>query len=51
MLDEGKLANGLDLASVTVPLSYTLSRDEFMELQRHPDMGALHIRQEVTTYG
>lgn len=51
VLDEGKLANGLDFASVTIPISYTLSRDEFMELQQHPDMGALHIRQEVTTYG
>ena len=51
VLDEGKLANGLDFASDTVPLGYTLSRDEFMELQRLPGMGTLHIRQEVTTYG
>ena len=51
VLDEGKLANGLDFASVTVPLGYTLSRDEFMELQRLPGMGTLHIRQEVTTHG
>lgn len=48
VLDEGKLYNGLDYASVTVFLSYMLDRDEFIELQRHPDMGVLHIRQEVT---
>lgn len=51
VMDEGKLENGLDEASVTVTLSYILDRDEFMELQQHPDMGTLHLRQEVTTYG
>lgn len=47
VLDEGKLDNGLDYAALTVPLSYILSRDEFMELKQYPDMGVLHIRQEV----
>ena len=43
--------NGLDFAAITVALSYTLDRREFMELQRAQDMGTLHIRQEVTTNG
>lgn len=51
VLDEGELANGLDFAAVTATLSYTVSRGEFLALQSAPDMGALHIRQEVTTYG
>lgn len=51
VLDEGEMVNGLDFASITVTLSYTLGREEFMELQQLPDMGELHIRQEVTTYG
>lgn len=51
VLDEGKLANGLDFASVSVTLSYTVDRPELMDLQRPPTMGALHIRQEVTTNG
>ena len=51
VLDEGELNNGLDYASVTVILSYTLDRQEFMELQQLPEAGELHIRQEVTTYG
>ncbi len=51
VLDEIKLENDLDQASVTVTLSYTLSREEFIELHRQPDMGTLHIRQEVTTHG
>lgn len=51
VLDEGEMENGLDFAAVTVTFSYTLSREEFMELQQQPDMGTLHIRQEVTTYG
>ena len=51
VLDEGALNNGLDFAAVTVSLSYILTRDEFMELQQRPDMGTLHLRQEVTTYG
>lgn len=51
VLDEGEMGNGLDFASVTVSLSYTLNREEFMELRQLPEMGTLHIRQEVTTYG
>lgn len=51
VLDEGEMENGLDFAALTVTLSYTLSRQEFMELQQLPDMGTLHIRQEVTTSG
>ena len=51
VLDEGELHNGLDFAALTVTLSDTLDRREFMELQRAEDMGTLHIRQEVTTSG
>ena len=51
VLDKGEMENGLDYAAITVPLSYTLDRREFMELQQTPDMGTLHIRQEVTTNG
>lgn len=51
VLDEGEMENGLDYAAVTVTLGYALDRSEFMELQRTPDMGTLHIRQEVTTNG
>ena len=51
VLDEGEMENGLDFAAITVTLSYTLDRREFMELQQLPDMGVLHIRQEVTTSG
>lgn len=51
VLDEGEMENGLDFAALTVTLSYTLSRQEFMELQQLPDMGTLHIRQEVITHG
>lgn len=51
VLDEGEMENGLDFAAITVALSYTLDRREFMELQRAQDMGMLHIRQEVTTNG
>ena len=43
--------NGMDFAAVTVTLSYTLSRQDFMQMQQLPDMGALHIKQEVTTHG
>ena len=45
------MENGLDYAAVTITLSYTLDRQEFMEIQRLPEMGTLHIRQEVTTSG
>ena len=51
VLDEGELNNGLDYASITVTLSYTLAREEFMDLPQLPEAGELHIRQEVTTYG
>ncbi len=51
VLDEGEMENGLDYAAVTITLSYTLDRQEFMEIQRLPEMGTLHIRQEVTTSG
>jgi len=51
VLDEMEFENDLDAASVIVPFSYTLSRQEFMEIQQLPDMGQLHLRQEVTTYG
>ena len=51
VLDEGEMENGLDFAAITVTLSYTLSRQEFMEIQQPPDMGTLHIKQEVTTHG
>ncbi|MCI8915505.1 MAG: hypothetical protein HFF26_02395 [Oscillospiraceae bacterium] len=51
VLDEGEMENGLDFAAVTVTLSYTLDRREFMDIQQTPDMGRLHIRQEVTTNG
>ena len=51
VLDEGEMENGLDFAAVTVTLSYTLGRQEFMEIQQPPDMGTLHIKQEVTTHG
>ena len=50
-LDEGEMDNGMDFAAVTVTLSYTLSRQDFMQMQQLPDMGALHIKQEVTTHG
>lgn len=51
VLDEGKMENGLDFAALTVTLSYTLARQEFMDLQQLPDMLELHLRQEVNTYG
>lgn len=51
VLDEGKMGNGLDFAALTVTLSYTLDRQEFMDLQQFPDMLELHLRQEVNTYG
>lgn len=51
VLDEAEMENGLDYAALTVTLSYTLSRQDFMGLQQRPEMAALHIRQEVTTHG
>lgn len=51
VLDEGEMENGPDFAALTVTLSYVLDRQEFMEIQRLPDMLELHLRQEVNTYG
>lgn len=51
VLDEGKLENGLDYAAVTVTLSYTINRDEFMDLPQYEPMTHLHIRTEVTSHG
>ena len=51
VLDEMELENDLDAASIIVPFSYTLDRQDFMELQQQPDMLELHIRQEVNTHG
>ena len=51
VLDEGELENGLDFAAITVTLTYILDRQEFMEIRQLPEMGTLHIRQEVTTSG
>ena len=51
VLDQGEMDNGMDFAAVTVTLSYTLIRQDFMQLRQPPDMGALHIKQEVTTHG
>lgn len=51
VLDEGVMENGLDFAAITVTLSYTLSREEFLELPQLPDMGTLHLRQEVISHG
>ena len=51
VLDEGEMENGSYFAAVTVTLSYTLGRQEFMEIQQPPDMSTLHIKQEVTTHG
>lgn len=51
VLDEGEMGNGLDFAALIVTLSYTLDRQEFMDLQQLPDMLELHLRQEVNTYG
>lgn len=47
VLDEGELDNGLDYASVTVTLSYTVDREEFMKIQQLPEASELQIRQEV----
>lgn len=51
VLDEGVMENGLGFAAITVTLSYTLSREEFLALPQLPDMGALHLRQEVISHG
>lgn len=48
VLDEGEMENGLDFAAITVTLSYTLSRQEFMELEAAPPMGRLHLNEEAT---
>lgn len=47
VLDEGEMENGLDFAAITVTLSYTLGRQEFMELEAAPPMGRLHLNKEA----
>ena len=47
VLDEGEMENGLDFAAIAVTLSYTLGRQEFMELETAPPMGRLHLNKEV----
>lgn len=48
VLDEGEMNNGLDYATVTVTLSYTLDRQDFEQISAQaPMMEHLHIRQEV----
>lgn len=47
VLDEGEMENGLDFAAITVTLSYTLDRQEFMELEAAPPMGRLHLNKEA----
>lgn len=49
VLDEGELDNGLDFAAITVTLSYTLSRQEFMQLQQAQRMEHLHFDKEAIT--
>lgn len=46
VLDEGKMENGLDFASVTVMLSYTLDREEFEEMQQAALAECLHLNQK-----
>ena len=46
-----QLDGGWDYDTVTVPLVYTLDRGDFEDIPQRPEMGELHIRQEVTTYG
>ncbi len=51
VLDGIEMDNGLDYAAITVPLSYTLNREEFMDLEQAETAGDIHIRTEVTTDG
>ena len=51
VLDEGEMENGLDFASFTVTLAYTLDRREFMDLQQPSIMDELNLKQEADTYG
>ena len=46
-----QLDGGWDYDTVTVPLVYTLDRGDFENIPQLPEMGELHIRQEVVTYG
>lgn len=49
--DDIQLAGELDYDTVTVTFSYTLSRQDFEEIEQKPDMLELHLRTEVNTYG
>lgn len=49
--DDIQLAGGFDYDTVTVTFSYTLSRQDFDEIEQKPDMLDLHLRTEVKTYG
>ena len=46
-----KLASGYECDTVTITFSYTLTRKDFLDMEQHPSMGELHLRQEATTYG
>lgn len=50
VLDGGELYNDLTQAGITVSLSYTLDRQEFMEHQQAEAMLKLKLRTEVTTH-
>ena len=45
------LAGGYDYDTVTVTVSYTLDRADFMTLPQYELMGDLHMNEEVRTYG
>lgn len=46
-----RLDGGWDYDTVTVPLVYTLDRNDFEDIPQLPEAGELQIRQEVETYG
>lgn len=46
-----KLGGGYDFDTVTVTFSYTLDRNDFMDIPQLPMMGQLHLTEEVVTYG
>lgn len=45
------LGGGYDYDTVTVTVSYTLDRNDFMSLPQYPLVGELHMNEEVRTYG
>lgn len=49
--DDIQMTGGYDYDTVTVTFSYTLSRQDFEEIEQKPDMLELHLRTEVNTYG